>query len=71
VEDGLHTAGTCATTVGWITGILDRATLQHAPFLVVPHSVLFGLNFDVALAPRFPGVCLAAGLRAIGAVITC
>jgi NCS2 family nucleobase:cation symporter-2 len=62
---------TCGAIVGWITGILDPATLQHAPWLAVPHPVLFDLSFDVALAPAFLASGLAAGLRAIGVITTC
>lgn len=62
---------TCGAIVSWITGILDPATLQHAPWLEVPHPVLFDLSFDVALAPAFLASGLAAGLRAIGVVTTC
>ena len=62
---------TCGAIVGWITGILDPATLQHAPWLAVPHPVLFDLSFDAALAPAFLASGLAAGLRAIGVVTTC
>lgn len=62
---------TCGAIVGWITGILDPATLQHAPWLAVPHPALFDLSFDAALAPAFLASGLAAGLRAIGVITTC